>query len=66
MHLQFIERDNDVQLSQIFAFLYMSKNLVYQEQRVVILFNQSIELSVINTETQTFVFLFSEQDKRDV
>jgi len=66
MHLQFIERDNDVQLSQIFAFLYTSKSLVYQEQRIAILFDQSIELSVVDVETQTFVFLFSEQDERDV
>ena len=66
MHSQFIERDNDVQLSQVFAFLYMSKSLVYQEQKVVISFDQSIELSVVDAETQTFVFLFSKQDKRDV
>ncbi len=66
VHLQFIERDNDVQLSQIFAFLYMSESLVYQEQRVVISFDQSIKLSVVNAETQTFIFLFSKQDERDV
>jgi len=66
VHLQFIKRDNNVQLSQIFAFLYMSESLVYQEQRVVISFNQSIKLSVVNAEMQTFVFLFSEQDERDV
>jgi len=63
MHSQFIERDNDVQLNQIFAFLYTSKSLVYQEQRVTISFDQSIELSVVDAETQTFVFLFSEQNK---
>jgi len=66
VHLQFIKRDNNVQSSQIFAFLYMSESLVYQEQRVVISFNQSIKLSVVNAEMQTFVFLFSEQDERDV
>ncbi len=66
VHLQFIERDNDVQLSQIFAFLYTSKSLVYQEQRIVISFDQSIALSVVDTETQTFVFFFNEQDERDV
>ncbi len=55
MHLQFIERDNDVQSNQIFAFLYTSESLVYQEQRIAISFDQSIELSVINAETQTFV-----------
>jgi len=60
MHLQFIERDNDVQLSQVFAFLYMSESLVYQRQRIAILFDQSIELSVVNAEMQTFIFLFSE------
>ncbi len=32
----------------------------------MISFDQSIELSVINAETQTFVFLFDEQDERDV
>jgi len=32
----------------------------------VILFDQSIELSVINAETQTIVFLFDEQNERDV
>jgi len=32
----------------------------------MISFDQSIELSVIDAETQTFVFLFSEQDERDV
>jgi len=63
MHSQFIERDNDVQLNQIFAFLYTSKSLVYQEQRVTISFDQSIELSVVDAETQTFVFLFSEQNE---
>ncbi len=60
MHLQFIERDNDVQSNQIFAFLYTSESLVYQEQRIAISFDQSIELSVVDAETQTFVFLFSE------
>jgi len=64
MHSQFIECSNDVQSSQIFAFLYTSESLVYQEQRVVISFDQSVELSVVNAETQTFVFLFSEQDER--
>ena len=64
--MQFIEHDNDVQSSQIFAFLYTSESLVYQEQRVMISFDQSIKLSVINAETQTIVFLFNEQDKRDV
>ena len=29
VHLQFIERDNDVQSSQVFAFLYTSESLVY-------------------------------------
>ena len=66
VHLQFIERDNDVQSSQIFAFLYTSESLVYQEQRIAISFDQSIELSVVDAETQTFIFLFSEQDERDV
>ncbi len=66
VHSQFIERDNDVQLNQIFAFLYTSESLVYQEQRIAISFNQSIELSVVDAEMQTFVFLFSEQDERDV
>ncbi len=42
MHLQFIERDNEIQSSQIFAFLYTSESLVYQEQRVAISFDQSI------------------------
>ncbi len=32
----------------------------------MISFDQSIELSVIDAETQTFVFLFNEQDERDV
>ncbi len=32
----------------------------------MISFNQSIKLSVINAETQTFVFLFDEQDEWDV
>ena len=63
MHLQFIERDNDVQSNQIFAFLYTSESLVYQEQRIAISFDQSIELSVINAETQTIVFLFDEQNE---
>jgi len=63
MHLQFIERNNNVQSSQIFAFLYMSESLVYQEQRVAISFDQSIELSVVDAEMQTFVFLFSEQNE---
>ncbi len=66
VHSQFIERDNDVQSNQIFAFLYTSESLVYQEQKIVISFDQSIELSVVNAETQTFVFLFSKQDERDV
>ncbi len=44
----------------------MSESLVYQEQRIVISFDQSIKLSVVNAETQTFVFLFSEQNKQDV
>jgi len=44
----------------------MSESLVYQEQRIVILFDQSIELSVVDAETQTFVFLFNEQNERDV
>jgi len=44
----------------------MSESLVYQEQRIAISFDQSIELSVVDAETQTFVFLFSEQDERDV
>ncbi len=39
VHLQFIERNNDVQLSQIFAFLYTSESLVYQEQRIAISFD---------------------------
>ncbi len=66
VHTKFIERDNDVQSSQILAFLYMSESLVYQWQRIMISFDQSIELSVIDAETQTFVFLFNEQDERDV
>ncbi len=66
MHSQFIERDNDVQLSQIFAFLYSSENLVDQWQRITISFDQSIELSIINAETQTIVFLFNEQNERNV
>ncbi len=66
MHMKFIERDNDVQLNQILAFLYMSKSLIYQWQRIMILFDQSIELSVINAETQTFIFLFNKQNERDV
>ena len=59
VHSQFIKRDDDVQSSQILAFLYTSKSLVYQLQRIAISFDQSIELSVIDTETQTFVFLFN-------
>ncbi len=51
MHSQFIERDNDVQSSQVFAFLYSSENLVDQWQRIAISFDQSIELSVIDAET---------------
>ncbi len=39
MHSQFIECDNDVQLNQIFAFLYLSENLVNQWQRIVISFD---------------------------
>ncbi len=66
MHSQFIERDNDVQSSQIFAFLYSNESLVDQWQRIAISFDQSIELSIINAETQTIVFLFDEQDERDV
>ncbi len=66
VHTKFIERDNDVQSSQILAFLYTSESLVYQWQRVAILFDQSIELSVIDAETQTIVFFFDEQDERDV
>jgi len=66
VHLQFIKRDNDVQLSQIFAFLYMNESFIYQEQRIAISFNQSIELSVVDAETQTFIFLFSEQNERNV
>ncbi len=66
MHSQFIERDNDVQSSQIFAFLYSSESLVDQWQRIAISFDQSIELSIINAETQAIVFLFDEQDERDV
>ncbi len=56
VHAKFIERDNDVQSSQILAFLYMSESLIYQWQRIMISFDQSIELSVIDAETQTFVF----------
>ena len=66
MHTKFIERDNDVQSSQILAFLYTSESLVYQWQRVAISFDQSIELSVIDAETQTIVFFFDEQDEQDV
>ncbi len=66
MHSQFIERDNDVQSSQVFAFLYSNENLVDQWQRIAISFDQSIELSIINAETQAIVFLFDEQDERDV
>ena len=66
VHLQFIECNNDVQLSQIFAFLYSSKSLVDQWQRIMISFDQSIELSVINAETQTIVFLFNKQNEWDV
>ncbi len=66
VHSQFIERDNDVQSSQILAFLYLSKSLVDQWQKVAISFDQSIELSIINAETQTIVFLFDEQDERNV
>ncbi len=66
MHTKFIECNNNVQSSQILAFLYMSESLIYQWQRIMISFDQSIELSVINAETQTFVFLFNEQDERDV
>ncbi len=29
VHSQFIERDDDVQSSQVFAFLYTSESLVY-------------------------------------
>ncbi len=61
-----MKHDNDVQLNQILAFLYTSESLVYQWQRITISFDQSIELSVINAETQTFVFLFDEQNERDV
>jgi len=32
----------------------------------MISFDQSIELSVINAETQAIIFLFNEQDERDV
>ena len=66
VYLQFIERDNDVQSSQVFAFLYTSESLVYQGQRIAISFDQSIELSVVDAETQTFVFLFSEQKEWNV
>ncbi len=44
----------------------MSKNLVYQEQKIVILFNQSIEFSIIDAEMQTIIFLFDEQDELDI
>ncbi len=44
----------------------MSKSLVYQWQRIVISFDQSIELSVIDAEMQTIIFLFNEQDEQDV
>ncbi len=44
----------------------MNENLVYQWQRVAISFDQSIELSVIDAEMQTIIFLFDEQDERDV
>ena len=66
MHTKFIERDNNVQSSQILAFLYTSESLIYQWQRIMISFDQSIELSVIDAETQTFVFLFDELDEWDV
>ncbi len=58
VHTKFIERDNDVQSNQILAFLYTNESLVYQWQRVVISFDQSIELSVIDAETQTIIFFF--------
>ena len=66
VHTKFIERDNDVQSSQILAFLYTSESLVYQWQRIAISFDQSIELSVIDAETQTIVFLFDEQNEWNV
>ena len=66
MHAKFVERSNDVQSSQILAFLYTSESLIYQWQRIAISFNQSIELFIIYAKTQTFVFLFNEQDERDV
>ncbi len=66
MHAKFVERSNDGQSSQILAFLNASESLVYQWQRIVISFDQSIELSIIYTETQTIIFLFDEQDRRDV
>ena len=44
----------------------MNENLVYQWQRVAISCDQSIELSVIDAEMQTIIFLFDEQDERDV
>ncbi len=44
----------------------MSESLVYQEQRIVISFDQSIEFLIINAEMQTIIFLFNEQDERDV
>ncbi len=66
VHTKFIERDNDVQSSQILAFLYTSESLVYQWQRIAISFDQSIELSVIDAETQTIIFFFDEQDEQDV
>ncbi len=66
MHVKFVERSNDVQLNQILAFLYTSESLVYQWQRIVISFDQSIELSIIYAKIQTFVFLFDEQDERNV
>ncbi len=44
----------------------MSESLVYQWQKVAISFDQSVKLSVIDAEMQTIVFLFNEQDERDV
>ncbi len=44
----------------------MSESLVYQWQRIAISFDQSIELSVIDAETQTIVFLFDEQNEWNV
>ncbi len=66
MHAKFVERSNDFQSNQILAFLYMSKSLIYQWQRIMISFDQSIELSIIYAKTQTFVFLFNKQDEQDV